>query len=104
MERMESEQAGYESGAPKRTSHPLQEQKQEHGIDNMERQVGEVRRAGIQPEQLDIEHVGHPGQGMPIAGVVGGEGPECARPGQAGLHLWVLGDVILVVEIEELMA
>ena len=57
---------------------------------------------GVQPEELDVQHVGHPGQGMPVAGIAdGGESPTQVFNGQAVQHVAVFGNVNVIVEIDE---
>jgi hypothetical protein len=56
----------------------------------------------IEAEELAIEHVGEPGQRMPVAGVPGGESPTPAVQAEAALDHVVLGHIVRIVEVEEL--
>lgn len=56
----------------------------------------------LQPEELRIYHVGDPGQGMPIRGMAGGERPEDPLHGKAVLNVPVLGDVLRIIERNEI--
>src|SRR5512140_2295209 len=55
----------------------------------------------VQSKYLIIQHVGKPGHRVPIGGVARLESPSNARPSQASLDIWVLGDVLLVIIIDE---
>ena len=53
--------------------------------------------AGVEAEELHVQHVREPGQGMPVGGVGGGEGPRDGLPAQPLLDVRVFGDIDLVV-------
>src|SRR5690242_17995008 len=57
----------------------------------------------LQPKERAIEHVRQPGQRMPIRNLEGCEGPLHPRPGKAVLHHHVLGDVKVIVVVDEVM-
>jgi len=59
--------------------------------------------AGLQPEQLAIEHVRHGGERVPILRMDVGERPDDTMPTQTGDHVRVAYDVTWIVEVDELM-
>src|SRR5271157_301100 len=57
---------------------------------------------GIQSEELHIDHVGHPGHGMPVRCMAGGACPEDPLHGKAVLNVPVVGDVLRIIESNEI--
>src|ERR1035437_3149668 len=55
----------------------------------------------IHAEQLYVERVGEPGDGMPIGQLGGVKRPGNGVPGQSGADVRVLHDVVIVVEVEK---
>ena len=68
----------------------------------MQEHIGQVLRATVEPEDLDVEHIRNPGERKPVRGVAGCEGPLEAVEGQAVADVRVLGDVDGIVEVDEL--
>ena len=56
---------------------------------------------GRMAKEAAIQHVGQPGQGVPVGGVHGGKGPFDSRPGEPGPHHGIGGDVHVVIEGDE---
>ena len=46
--------------------HPPQHHKQQQRIRGVEEHIGQVMVAGVQAPELTVQHVGEPGQRMPI--------------------------------------
>jgi len=67
----------------------------------MEKKVHEVVPRGTEPEELDIHHVGYPGQGMPVRGMARGECPCNTAPGYALEHMAVFGYIDIVVKVDK---
>ena len=70
----------------------------------MQPEAHQVVGARIHAEEARVRHVREPGQGVPVGGVEGGERPASAAPAQPALHHAGSGDVIRVVEIDEVEA
>ena len=68
----------------------------------MNEKTGEMMPAGSQPEHLTVQHMGHPRQGMPVAGMGGGKGPCDGIGRYAVLHMRVVIYVIIVVIINKI--
>src|SRR6476619_2159991 len=59
--------------------------------------------AGGEAKQLDVEHVGEPGEGEPVGPVGRGKGPADAFGGETGTDVRVGGDVVRVVVVDEVV-
>src|SRR6266567_3871628 len=70
----------------------------------MEKQTGEMMRSCVQTEELAVQHVRHPSQGMPIAEIGGGQSAPNVVQRQSAFDDRVLGDVVLVVIVGEIEA
>ena len=97
MQRMPGEQRGHKGAGPQRIRQPEQQHEKQERVGRVKQDVDAMMRAGVQAEQLAVQHVRKPGQRMPVAGVPGREGPFDAGPGQAVLDHLIFGDVIVVV-------
>jgi hypothetical protein len=60
--------------------------------------------AGVQIEQVDIQRMRKPGYGMPVSGVVRGESPSHGVPVKTISDMSVVGNVNVVVVVDEGMA
>src|SRR5258706_14148055 len=58
---------------------------------------------GVQSEPLAVEHVGEPRQRQPVAGHYVRERPFHARPRQPGLHLRVGGQILIIIQCDEVV-
>src|ERR1700687_4231494 len=67
----------------------------------MEQEAGRVVARGIRTEELDVKHVGQPGQGMPVCDGPRREGPRDRSRRQTREDLRVLVHVEVVVEPDE---
>jgi hypothetical protein len=89
--------------SPNATCHSSQQSIQEKRVGSVEEQVGEVMPRGVQSVDLAIQHVGKPGQGMPVARVKRCERPHDALGGQTALHHRVLEYIRAVVDSDKSM-
>src|ERR1017187_2889662 len=67
----------------------------------MEQHVGEMVPSATQAEHLVIEHVRKARERKPVGGFAGSECPSDVRRGEAASNVRVGGDVLGVVEIDE---
>jgi hypothetical protein len=79
----------------------MKQGKEQQGIGDMEKQTYEMMPTWSQSENLDIQLVGKPRQGMPIAGVAAPEGPNEVIPLQSAQDTGIIRDVLRVIEIDE---
>ena len=80
-----------------------QREKKEHRGRRVEHQVGQMMARRLQTEELAIQHMGDPGQRVPVAGVHMGKRPNDSIQFEAAGDRRVFEDVIAVVEINELV-
>ena len=66
-------------------------------VQRVQQQAGQVVAPGRRPENLAIEHVRDPGQGMPIGRIGARESPSEALPGYPLLHPRIGGDVVGII-------
>src|ERR1035438_352263 len=67
----------------------------------MQQQVGIVVAGGVGLKKLIVQGVRQPGEGMPVARLAGSERPLQRVPVQAGLDLFILGYINIVIVIDE---
>jgi len=81
-----------------------QHPKEQHRVQGMKKHAGLVVSGGILIVHLEIQRVRQPGNRVPVTGIVGDEGPAHGLPREAALDVKVLGDINIVVVIDERMA
>ena len=103
LQRMQGEEGGHQRTSPKRAGHRVQHEEEQQNVGGVKEQVAQVVPAGLETEELAVEHVRHPGDGMPVRLLAMHilEGPLQARRGQSLLHDRVGRDVVGVVVIDE---
>lgn len=80
---------------------PKRRQKQ-YTVEHMQEDAGQMVSAGVSAEKGNVQHVRHPGQGMPIAEMDGGQCPPNVVRRKPFQHSRIFIDVIGVVEIDEI--
>ena len=100
---MELEERGHERAPEERARHPQEQAEEEERVDDVKHRARQMVRAGVEAEELDVEHVREPRQGMPVPGVSGGQRPRYGSSVQPARHCGVLADVLGVVEVHELV-
>ena len=68
----------------------------------MEKGIDRVMPAGIGPKKLAVELVGKPGERMPLARAVQREGPGDVPERQPTEDVFVVVDIVTVIEVDEL--
>lgn len=68
----------------------------------MEQHVSQMMPAGIEPEQLAVQHVGKGGERVPMPDLGMGERPDAPIEGQALRDLGIQIDGFRIVVIDEL--
>ena len=69
----------------------------------MKNHISQVVTGGIESESFEIEHMCQPCNRVPIGGIRLSESPDYAFAGQSLCHMCVLGDIAVVVKVEELV-
>ena len=103
MHRVQGEKSGNEDTAPLSCGNPIQEQEEQERVGNVKEEIGKVMTSRVQAIEVIIYHVGNPGKGMPTTKVTRSESPTDTVPGHPDLNMKVLGDVIVVIKVDELV-
>ena len=70
----------------------------------MDQQAGEVMSGSVLVEQFIVKRVRKPGERMPVALLLGGEGPSDRVPVQSVVDVGIVRDVAVVVIVDERVA
>src|SRR5262249_42316151 len=80
----------------------VEDRKNENSCGYMERNIHKMVHARFNAEDLAIEHVGEPGERMPVEQVHAGERPGNRMGSQTRLYERILCEVQVVVEIDKI--
>lgn len=100
---MPGKQGGHDGRRLEPSREPPKQDQQQRAVGGVEQHIDEVMGAGVEAEALAVGHVGKPGERMPVGRVEGGERPFDARQRQSRLHHRVVGDIVIVVEIQKIV-
>ena len=67
----------------------------------MNKEVYQVMPAGLRSEHLNVQHMGQPGNRMPVAGLVGGKRPDDTLDRQAVLYVGIFTDIFIVIVVNK---
>ena len=98
---MHGKQGRYCGTAARITGGPLQYPEQQHHVKHMEQQVDLMVPRRVETKQLHVQSVREPRHRMPVQRVKSGECPLHGVPVQTAFDVDVVGDVLVVVQIEE---
>src|SRR5215472_10778633 len=104
MQWMHSKKKRDHEARPRLAGHAAQGKEQNDGGESVQQDVCEMVPAGIDTEELHVEHVREPGEGKPIGVAERGECPHDAVGSEAGPYLRVFGDVDWIVERNEVVS
>ena len=90
--------------APQEPRHPPQHEEKQDRCCRVEEDIGEVMAAGIQPVKLAVEHVGEPGQRMPVADVAISKRPLNSPPTQALADLGIVVHISRIIVVDKLVS
>jgi hypothetical protein len=102
VERVKGKQSRYESALPGCLGHPVKNEKEQQRICNVEQEICQMVPSRFQSKELNIEHVGHPGHGMPVCGITGRKGPPNRLRCNTVPDMDVLSYVYIIVIINEI--
>ena len=103
MRRMPAEKRRHQGAAPDRSRHFLQEQEKQRHVGAVQKDVGQMMKARLDAEKLDIQEMRNPRHGMPVAGRAGLEGPGQTVAVEARPHIRIFRHVGLVVETDKIV-
>ena len=69
----------------------------------MKKQAGHVMWARIQSVELTVQHVGEPGDRMPVAFFRGSGGPDDIAKCQPGFDMQVFENIFRIIEVDKIM-
>lgn len=98
---MKGEQQRDHKTAAGSSRRPGQKQEKHSGIQSVQQDAGHVMAGRVKAVELTIDCVGHPGEGMPVSGIEGGQGPAKRGASQSLLDLGIFGHIGLIVEIHK---
>ncbi len=98
---MQRKERGDDGAAPEKAGGGAEQVKKKNDIERMKRKAGGMMSGGMQAEELDVGHVGDPGERMPVGHDGGAERPDDVVEREAGLQKAILGNVAVVVVIDE---
>ena len=101
---MKRKQQGHEQAWSDATRCPHQQQKKQDHIGCVNQQAGEVMSRRVLMEQLPVERVRKPGERVPVRLLGRGEGPRDRVQAEAVVDVGILGDIAVIVVIDEGMA
>jgi hypothetical protein len=76
----------------------VEDDEKEHGTKHVEKHGIKMVSFRVKPINMTIKHVGHPRQGVPVAGVRRGKRPLDVFNAQSGIDVWVFHNIDVVVE------
>src|SRR5271157_1687209 len=100
---MNCEDRRYPSAGPECARHLLKRQEQQDRRGGVQDRARQMVAAGLQFIKLAVQHVREPGQRVPVAAAIRGEGPGSPCAGQAPANMRVLVNVISVVEVDKVV-
>jgi TusA-related sulfurtransferase len=80
----------------------MENKKEQQRVCNVKEKVRHVVPSRLQSKELNIHHVGDPGQGVPVRGLIGRECPPNAIQRNTVLDLMVRGYVVGIVVRNEI--
>src|SRR6266567_1814748 len=101
VQRMQRKESGDKCAAPEGSGQALERKEDDHRVCEVEKQARQVVACRIQSVQLHVKHVGDPGQWMPVPGMASCQRPPKAFHRKTVLDVWIQGDVIRVIVVDE---
>ena len=86
--------AATKRAGPQTAGHSHQDQEQSDASGGVNQDVGQMMSAGPRPIGFAVQHVRHPGHGMPVRGITMGKGPNDSLDRHSASDVRVLVDVI----------
>jgi len=100
---MNGENTGHQRTGPHPLCHPGERNEKQQYCDAMPKNIDQMLRTRVHPEDLAIEHMRNRSKRMPVLGMDMRERPTNPVPAQSRAHVWVVVDVKRIVIVDELM-
>ena len=75
VQRVDGEERGHQGARPQAAREEGQGQEEQRDVGRVQRHARRVMARGVEAEELDVEHVRHPGERVPVGRLHRGEGP-----------------------------
>ena len=98
---MPRKQGRHERAAPLGASQLAQDKEKQDNVGGVEKQISQMMPTRLGAVEAVIDHVRNPGDRMPIARMIGLEGPGQTVAGDAMLDGGIINNVIRIVVIDE---
>src|SRR5437762_11625435 len=98
---MQGKKRSHREASPGKTGSPLQNQEKQHRVNRVEQEIDVMMPGRAEPEQSTIQSVREPGERMPVGLLETRECPANRAPSQSGTDVSVLGNVMIVIEVDE---
>src|SRR5436190_942685 len=104
MKRVQTEKRSDQETSPTCAGHQYKDQEKQQCIRRVKQNAGQVMSPGFQAKQLAIQHMGQPGQRMPVAYFIIAESPAQALRSETALDMNVGGHIKAVIVVNELVS
>ena len=101
---MKGKEERHGGALPEGLRHPVQEKEEQQRVCDVKKQADQMMTCRVHSEELDIQLMGKPRKRVPVAGMGRGESPGQIACREAPSHVGILGDVLLIVEVDEIVA
>ena len=103
MQRMPGKDPGHERARPARTRHAVEDEEKQDGVGRVNENARQMVAAGLRSPELDIQHVGKPGDRMPVADMKLFKSPHHTVWRKTTKDMRILRDVEVVVVVHEIV-
>src|SRR5579872_1371182 len=98
---MKSKQCRDKETAPYRIRDSEQQQKQNHDIQYVKHEIGQVMAGRVQSVKLTIKGMREPRERVPVLRISGIKGPDENLPTQSPVYNGIVDDIVLIVKIDK---
>jgi hypothetical protein len=103
MQGVNGEYGRYKGALPESFGHPAKNEEEQNSVRNMKEKAYQMMPPRLQSEQLAVQHVGYPGQGMPVACMEGCQSPGNVSRRQTRLYVTVFRYVLVVIKPDKIV-
>jgi len=100
---IEGEDGRGEGGWPEGVCGFIQKEKQKNDGTDVEKQADQMMAKGIGAEQAPVQHMGEPGQRMPVTEICGCQSPLNAFFMDSRLNMNVFGNIFVIIVIDKII-
>jgi hypothetical protein len=104
VERVQGEQGGDKGALPAGLRHPMEDKKEQQRVCKVEEQVRHMVPSRLHSKELNIQHMGDPGYGVPVRDMTGRECPSNPVQRNTVLDMTIFRYIERIVKINEIAA